>query len=259
MTNIFSLEGKKAVVVGGGGGIGQAIAQGLAQAGARVLISSRKQETLEKAAAEIKEKSGCIVEAVPADCSLESSVIELKEKVLELLGTVDILVNAHGLNLKKPLVEYEAETWDTMFGINVRGIYLTCKHFGAVMREKKYGRIINISSIRGARAVMGYLGNSCYSATKGAVDMLTKSLASEWGPDNVTVNAIGPILTMTEMMKPMFENNEQLLAKVTATIPMGRIANPEDCAGPAVFLASDAAAFVTGQIIYPDGGQFCVV
>lgn len=258
MKNLFSLEGKKAVVMGGGGGIGQAIAQGLAEAGAEVVISSRKMEGLQKAAAEIKAKSGLDVHCLTCDCSDEASVIALKEEVLKLMGTVDILVNSQGLNIKQPCYEFPVDDWDKMFSINVRGMMLACKHFGQVMRDKHYGRIVNISSIRGARAVNGPLGNTGYAATKGAVDMMTKSLAGEWAKDGITVNAVGPILTMTEMMIPWKENNPEIYAKVSGTIPMGRLGEPEDCVGPAVFFASDAAAFVSGQIIYPDGASFCV-
>ena len=258
MKNLFSLEGKKAVVMGGGGGIGQAIAQGLAEAGAEVVISSRKIEVLEKARDEIKKNCGLEVHCITCDVSDEASVIAMKEEVLKLMGTVDILVNSQGLNIKQPCYEFPVEDWDKMFAVNVRGMMLTCKHFGQVMRDKHYGRIINISSIRGARAVNGPLGNTGYASTKGAVDMMTKSLAGEWAKDGITVNAVGPILTMTEMMIPWKENNPEIYAKVSGSIPMGRLGEPEDCVGPAVFFASDAAAFVSGPLIYPAGASFCV-
>lgn len=258
MKNIFNLEGKKAVVIGGGGGIGQAIAQGLAEHGVEVVISSRKLEGLQKAAKEIKDKCGLDVHCIACDCSSEESVIALKDEVLKLMGTVDILVNSQGLNIKQPCYDFPVDDWDRMFSINVRGMMLTCKHFGQIMRDKHYGRIINISSIRGARAVNGPMGNTGYASTKGAVDMMTKSLAGEWAKDGITVNAVGPILTMTEMMIPWKENNPEVYAKVSGSIPMGRLGEPEDCVGATLFFASDAAAFISGQVLYPDGASFCV-
>jgi len=258
MENLFSLEGRKAVVIGGGGGIGQSIAKGLAFYGAEVAIASRSIETLRKAAGEIKKESGKAVHLITVDCSSEESVAELTEKCIGLMGAVHILVNSQGLNMKKSALDFDMDVWDQMFDVNVKGMMITCKHFGRGMKEQRYGRIVNVSSIRGVRAINGDLGNTCYSTTKGAVDMLTKSLAGEWAQYNITVNAIGPILTMTDMMKPMFENNKPLYEKVCSSIPMGRIGFPDDCIGASVFLASDAAAFITGQVIYPDGGSCCV-
>lgn len=258
MEDLFSLTGKKAVVIGGGGGIGQSIAKGLAFYGADVVIASRTMDGLQKAADAIEVEIGKRVHTLTVDCSSEESVQQLVEESIKLLGTVHILVNSQGLNKKCSALNYPMEQWDEMFGVNVKGMMMTCKHFGKIMKENQYGRIINVSSIRGVRAINGDLGNTCYSTTKGAVDMLTKSLAGEWAQYNITVNAIGPILTMTDMMKPMFENNKPLYEKVCSSIPMGRIGYPDDNIGPAVFLASDAAGFVSGQVIYPDGGSYCV-
>ena len=258
MKNLFDLTGKKAVVVGGGGGIGQAIAGGLAFAGADVVIASRKMETLEAAAAAIKEETGKDVACLTVDVLDPASIQNLADECVKLMGTVDILVNSQGLNKKVPSLEITAEDWDAMFDINVRGTMLACQAFGKIMVEKGYGKIINVSSIRGIRA-LNSPGNTCYSSTKGSVDMLTKSLAAEWAKSGVHVNAIGPVITETPMMISIFEQNPNLKPMVLGNIPMGRCGLPEDNIGAAIYLASAASDFVTGQIIYPDGGSAAIV
>jgi len=258
MKNLFDLTGKKAVVVGGGGGIGQAIAGGLAFAGADVVIASRKMETLEAAAAAIKEETGKDVACLTVDVLDPASIQNLADESVKLMGTVDILVNSQGLNKKIPSLEITAEDWDAMFDINVRGTMLACQAFGKIMVEKGYGKIINVSSIRGIRA-LNSPGNTCYSCTKSSVDMLTKSLSAEWAKSNVHVNAIGPVVTETPMMISIFEQNPALKAAVLSNIPMGRIGLTSDNIGPAIFLASEASDFLTGHVIYPDGGCAAII
>jgi len=259
VNDLFNLTGKKAVVIGGGGGIGRAIATGLANYGAQVVISSRNPETLRQAAAEIAQTTGKEVCCIPADASDEASIKALADACMAKLGTVDILVNSQGVNKKSPTVDMETETWDKMFSINVRGMMMACREFGKIMITKGCGKIINISSIRGIRAVIGGGGNTGYGATKGAVDMLTKGLAAEWAQYNIQVNAIGPVITDTPMMEKVFAQNPQLKPNLLRNIPMGRIGLTSDNIGPAVFLASAASDFVTGQVIYPDGGSACVI
>lgn len=259
MCNLFDLTGKKAVVVGGAGGIGQAIAQGLAQAGAQVLIASRKVEALERAKSEIKAAAGLDVLYTTCDASVESDVEALLASALKQMGTVDILVNAQGFNKKYPGTEFPVEVWDQMFDANVKSLMLTCKHFGKYMKDNDiHGKIINLSSVRGARAVgNGGLGNVGYCSTKGAVDMLTRGYASDLRP-NIQVNAIGPTLTYTPMMVGILPDDAEKRNAMAGAMPAMRIGYPEDCVGPAIFLASAASDFVTGQIIYPDGGLTAV-
>ncbi len=259
MKNLFDLTGKKAVVIGGGGGIGKAIAAGLASAGAEVVIASRNMQTLEEASAEIKAETGCSVGCLTVDAADAESIQTLADDCVARMGTVDILVNSQGFNKKVPTLDIPVEDWDAMFNVNVRGVMLACRAFGKIMVAKKYGKIINVTSIRGIRAVIGGAGNTCYSTTKGSVDMLTKSLASEWAKDNVHVNGIGPVITETPMMVSVFEQNPDLKPNILKNIPMGRIGKTEDNIGPAIFLASEASDFMTGQIIYPDGGSAAVV
>jgi gluconate 5-dehydrogenase len=259
MKNLFGLNGKGAVVIGGAGGIGQAIAQGLTEAGAKVVISSRKTDSLERARREIQAASGLSVSRIAGDAADEAAVELLLEACVAELGQVDILVNAQGFNQKYPGTEFPAEAWDKMFDANVKSLMLTCKHFGKYMKEHGiHGKIINLSSVRGVRAVgNGGMGNVGYCATKGAVDMLTRAYASDLRPD-IQVNAIGPTITYTPMMVGILPDKEEDRAKIAAAMPAMRIGMPEDCVGPAVFLASAASDFVTGQIIYPDGGLTAV-
>lgn len=255
MTSLFDLSGKKAVVVGGAGGIGQAIAEGLAESGAQVMISSRKEESLKRAQAEIKEHCGAEILYCVADASVEEDVEALVQDAVQRMGQVDILVNSQGFNKKFPGTEFPEDIWDAMFNANVKSVMLTCKHFGKYMKDHDiHGKIINLSSVRGIRAVgNGGGGNVGYCATKGAVEMLTKAYASDLRP-NIQVNAIGPTITYTPMMVGLLPDKEEDRNKLAATMPAERIGTPDDCKGPAIFLASAASDFVTGSTIYPDGG-----
>lgn len=255
MTNLFDLTGKKAVVVGGAGGIGQAIAEGLAEAGAQVMISSRKAEALQRAQKEIKDKTGLNIFYCAGDASKENEVEALLAAAVKEMGGVDILVNSQGFNKKFPGTEFPVDVWDQLFEANVKSIMLTCKHFGKYFKDKGvHGKIINLSSVRGIRAVgNGGMGNVGYCATKGAVEMLTRAYASDLGP-NIQVNAIGPTITYTPMMVGMLPDDETARNNIAAAMPAKRIGYPDDCKGPAIFLASAASDFVTGSTIYPDGG-----
>ena len=255
MTALFDLSGKHAVVVGGAGGIGQAIAEGLAEAGAQVMISSRREASLQRAQAEIKEHCGAEILYHVGDASVEAEVEELVRDAVARMGQVDILVNSQGFNKKFPGTEFPEDIWDAMFSANVKSVMLTCKHFGKYMKDHNiHGKIINLSSVRGVRAVgNGGGGNVGYCATKGAVEMLTKAYASDLRP-NIQVNAIGPTITYTPMMVGLLPDREEERNKLAASMPAQRIGTPEDCKGPAIFLASAASDFVTGSTIYPDGG-----
>jgi gluconate 5-dehydrogenase len=249
MKNLFDLTGKKAIVIGGAGGIGQAISTGLAFYGAEVSIASRNEESLKRAQDEIMESIGKQVRYYIADASKEESVNTLVDNFIADNGSVDILVNSQGFNRKFPATEFPMDVWDELFNVNVKSVMMCCKAFGAKMKQQGSGRILNVSSLRGLRACGG--GNTAYGATKGAVDQMTRMLCAELGPD-VTVNAIAPTITETPMMKKIL--TPELVKTLIGNAPISRIGLVEDCIGPAVFLCSDAAAFVTGQIIYPDGG-----
>ena len=251
MNDLFRLDGKIAIVTGGAGGIGKALSLGLSEQGATVVIASRNEEAIEKAAADIHSQTGGKTMALRADVVDEASVAGLSERTLQEFGTIDILVNAMGLNIKRDAFDYPTEDWDRIFEVNVKGTILCCKHAGRIMREKREGKIINLSSVRGVRGYTG--GNSAYCATKGAVEQITKSLALEWAPYNIHVNALGPSLVITPGTVHI-QKNPELAQKYRALVPLGRLGMPEDIVGACIFLASRASDFITGQTIYIDGG-----
>lgn len=259
MTDLFRVDGKVAVVVGGGGGIGEALAKGLAQYGAKVVVADLKtiMPRLQTIADETHSQFGVETSAFPLDITDETSVAQLAEHVVSKFGTIDILVNSQGLNLKFPATEFARKDWDQMFSVNVTGIMLTCRELGKVMVEKKKGKVINLSSIRGSRATL-WGGNEAYCATKGAVDMITRSLASEWAPYNINVNAIAPSLVATKLAERTTSDPERF-AKYMANVPLKRMAQPDEVVGLCVFLSSPASDFITGQVIYLDGGASAVV
>lgn len=251
MKDFFKLDGKIAIVTGGAGGIGEALALGLGMHGATVVVSSRNKEAIEAVARKITAESGNEAIAIPSDVTDEASIGNLVDRVVEKYGKLDILVNAMGMNIKHDALEYPMEDWDKLFEVNVKGTMIACKAAGKVMSEQGAGSIINLSSVRGIRGYTG--GNSGYCATKGAVELITKALALEFAPKGIRVNAIGPALIITPGTKHIAENPE-LAKKYASAVPMGRIGLPEDLAGACVFLSSDAAGFVSGQTLYVDGG-----
>ena len=259
--SLFDLTGKGAVVIGGAGGLGQAIATGLAQAGAKVLISSRKEDSLKKAQAEIKAACGADVCYCTADAADEAQVEALVASAAKQLGRVEILVNAQGFNKKQDALDFEIDTFRQMLDANVTSFMISAKHFGRYFKENGYGKIVNLSSVRGKIATKG-TGNAGYCTTKGAVDMLTKQLASEFGQYGITVNAVGPNITATPMMVPVFAQRaaeagisvEEYLKQQGAGNPMRKMGMPEDIVGTVIFLSAPASDFMTGNILYPDGG-----
>jgi len=251
MANLFDLTGRVAVVTGGAGGIGSAIAKGLAGQGASVVVTSRGLAGLEETAHEITEATGATAVPMTVDVSDEKSVATLVAAVLDRFGKVDILVNAHGFNFKAQALELSIEQWKKLMDVNVTGTIITCQQFGRVMVAQKRGKIINLSSVRGVRANAG--GNTAYCASKAAVDMITRCMATEWAPHGVNVNAIGPALIATKLTEKQMQEPGRV-EKYLRNIPWGRLGRPEDCVGAAIYLASDASDYITGQILYVDGG-----
>lgn len=252
MDDLFRLDGKVAVVVGGAGGIGEAMAHGLAQYGAKIAVASRNLANLQNVARKIRTETAAEAEAFQVDVIDENSVARLTEQIISKFGTIDILVNAQGVNIKYAATEFPGDEWDTIFKINVKGTMLTCREVGKMMIEKKSGKVINLSSVRGIRATL-WGGNEGYCATKGAVDMITRSLASEWAPYNINVNAIAPATVVTPFSERTLRDPERL-QRYIANIPLKRVGETEDVVGACVFLASPASDFITGQILYLDGG-----
>jgi NAD(P)-dependent dehydrogenase (short-subunit alcohol dehydrogenase family) len=251
MRNLFDLSGKVAIVTGGSGGLGQAAAAGLAAYGASVVITARRLDALEETAAGIEGAGGRVL-PVSCDVTDEKSVEAMVKRTVEELGTVDILLTAAGVARRAPAEELEMEDWDLVMDTNVKGTFLCCKHAGRVMIGKQAGKIITVSSVR---AVLGHpLGYAAYGTSKGAINLLTRQLATEWAKRNILVNSIAPCIFHTPLTEPVLSNPESARIFLDR-IPLGRAAEPEDFVGSTVFLASAASDFVTGQILYVDGGN----
>ena len=265
MKNLFDLTGKNAMIVGGAGGLGKLVAQAFAEAGAGVCIASRTEEKLKAACEELKGLTGKEFKYYVMDAGKEEMVEAVAKQANEDFGHIDILVNSQGVNKKFPALEFPMDIFDSVMHDDVASILMTCKHFGKYMKENGYGKIVNVSSVRGKIATKGP-GNAAYCAAKGAVDMLTKQLASELGPFGITVNSFGPDIMKTPMMTKVFEMRaaeagvtvDEYLKNQGAGLPMRRLSDHEDCVGTALFLAAPASDFMTGNIIYPDGGRTCI-
>jgi len=258
MEDLFSLEGKSAVVVGGAGGMGRAIAAGFIRYGADVALADVNPKALKQVAAALVEATGKPVRSYVIDCTDEGSVKGVVDStVADMGGRVDVLVNALGYNVKGAAIEFPMDEWDKLFSVNVKGVMMSCKHFGAQMVKQGGGKIINLSSVRGQRGALG--GNSAYCASKGAVDMITKQLACELAQHKVFVNALGPIITVTPMTAERINNEAARYERMLLNVPMGRMAHIEDLVGPSVFLASAASDFITGTVLYVDGGTMSFV
>jgi NAD(P)-dependent dehydrogenase (short-subunit alcohol dehydrogenase family) len=245
----LELNGKTAVVIGGTSGIGRAIAHGLAEAGANVVSSSRRAEEVEKTAAEIEAK-GRQTLRLTSDVGDKSTLQNLLDECLNAFGRVDILVNSAGVTKRTPTLDVPEDEWNWIMETNLTGTLRACQVFGKQMVEQKYGRIINIASLSTFVALYEV---AAYAASKAAVASLTKSLAIEWSQHGVNVNAIAPGVFKTALNTQLLESTERGREFLTRT-PMKRFGKVEELAGAAVFLASDAASFVNGEVLVVDGG-----
>jgi len=245
----FDLTGRTAVVVGGTSGIGRAIAHGLAQAGADVVCTSRRSEEVEKAAGEI-EGLGRKTIRCTSDVSNRESVEQLLSECVTAFGKVDILVNSAGRTKREPTLDVNEEDWNAILETNLTGTLRTCQVFGRHMIGNGYGRIVNIASLS---TYVSLFEVAAYSASKAAVASLTKSLAIEWAKLGVNVNAIAPGVFRTALNTKLLDETPRGQEFLTRT-PMGRFGKVEELAGAAVFLASDAASYVTGEVLVVDGG-----
>lgn len=249
LSELFSLDGRVAVVTGGSSGIGRAVAGALARAGAGVVVVARREAELGATVGELV-ADGCRAAWVSGDLSTRDGVRAAAEEAAEAFGEPDILVNSAGVNLRPPLGELGEEVWDTTMAVNLEAPYLLGQRFGPRMAERGFGRIIHITSQQAHRA---FVQSGAYGVSKGALESLARSQAEAWSPYGVTCNTLVPGFVMTPLNARLSSDPERVAALAARTM-VGRNGLAEDFAGAAVFLASRASAYVTGQALFVDGG-----
>jgi NAD(P)-dependent dehydrogenase (short-subunit alcohol dehydrogenase family) len=247
LDDLFSLDGRVAVVTGGSSGIGRAIAAALARAGARVVLIARREAELRETTAEL-ESHGRPAAYVPADLGDRTEVKRAAEEAARPFGEPDILVNCAGINLRPPMDDLDEDTWDRTMAVNLDAPHLLGRRFGPGMARRGHGRIINVASQQSFRA---FSNSGAYGASKGGLVALTRSQAEAWSPHGVCVNALVPGFVVTPLVTHIPADRQGAMAERTL---IGRNGEPADFAGAAVFLASAASAYVTGQAIFVDGG-----
>lgn len=249
LPELFSLKGKAGIVTGGSQGLGRGISKGLVQAGADLMIASRSPEKLESVVADLR-AFGTRVEWVVTDVREKEDLARLVGRTLEEFGKIDFLFNNAGIIRRYPSEEHPEEEWDEVINTNLKSVFLLSQMVARVMIKQGGGTIINIASLL---SVGGGRNVPAYAASKGGVAQLTKAMANDWAKYNIRVNAIGPGYFVTPNTEPL-RMDPKRYKEISERIPMGRWGEPEDLMGVAVFLASDASAYVTGQIIFVDGG-----
>lgn len=245
--DMFRLDGETAIVTGGSRGIGKAISLGLATLGADVAICSRDIATCTKVADEIR-RMGRKSLAIAVDVTKSNEVTAMVEKVKIAFGKIDILVNSAGIGLVTRTAELPEKDWDKVVDLDLKATFLCCQAVGREMIARKKGSIINISSMMGERVAFGH---AAYCAAKGGVNQLSRVLAVEWCRHNIRVNAIAPGWVVTDMTN---ETPEDIRAKLIASVPMKRFAQPEEMVGAAMYLASSMSSYTTGTVLVVDGG-----
>lgn len=250
----ISLQGKVALITGARQGLGKIFAEALAQAGAEVILMARNVPALRAAAAEIQEKTGAVCHYYPIDVRDEQSVMQAAQYVRDTTGRLDILFNNAALGRGSThLQDLPLQEWEDILGTNLTGTFLCMKHFGRIMIEQKYGKIINMTSLA-ARAVFSDACTGPYDCSKAAVGCLTRCMAGEWAKYNIRVNSISPGFFLTDINKRFLQENPGFYENSCNGVPVGRWGDPEEIAPLALFLASDASDYVTGADYNIDGG-----
>jgi NAD(P)-dependent dehydrogenase (short-subunit alcohol dehydrogenase family) len=246
----FRLDGRVALITGGARGLGRAMAEALAQAGASVVVTARTLESAETAAKEIAASTGAKTLGIQVEVTNGSDVRAMVEKTVDALGGLHILVNNAGVNKRGPIEELSEEDFDSVIAANLKGPWLVCRAVAPILKAQKWGRVINLSSIMGEVSMPG---RTPYASSKGGLTLMTKTLALEWAPYGITVNALCPGPFATEMNLALI-NDPQVNASFTSKVPLGRWADPAELGPAAVFLASEASSFMTGASLFIDGG-----
>ncbi len=250
---IFALANRKALVVGGTRGLGREMALCLLENGCDVAVTSRNAFECQDMLAHA-DRLGQKAFLHACDVTRTADVARMVESVKADLGRIDILVHSAGTNIIRPMTEMDDESWDTVMNLNLRSVFLVMREVGKIMKQQHYGKIINISSMKGFLGTSG-LGYSAYCASKGGLNMLTKQAACELAADGITVNAIAPTFIKTEINADLLDD-PQFRAALEARIPVGRIGEFTDMMGLLLLLASDASQFITGQVMLLDGGIY---
>lgn len=254
---MFDLTGKTAIVTGGGRGLGAHIAQGLAEAGANIVLCSRKIEACTEVADHLNKEYGVETLALKCDITNAEDIHSVVSETLDKFEDIDILVNNSGASWGASALDMPLEAWNKVINTNLTGTFLMSQAVGKVMMEQKRGKIINIASVAGLGGTHADMMDTVgYNASKGAVLTLTKDLAVKWGKHNIHVNAIAPGFFPTKMSQVLLERGKDAIEYMT---PLGRLGNDEDLKGVALFLASAASNYITGEVLVVDGGKHAMV
>ncbi len=249
LSEMYGIKDKVALLSGGAGGIASGISLALGGLEAKVALLDVNDDALRKAADNLKSQ-GVDTHWVRCDITNKKDVEAAVAEVQKHFGKIDFLINCAGLSHVEPSVDFDEAQWDRVIGVNLKGTFLLCQAVGRVMLDQEFGRIVNFSSVRG---LQGRAGDMAYAPSKGAINQLTRSLAIEWATQGINVNAIAPTFTLTEMNRDQVEDPENY-NWILMRIPKKRLCEIENLAGPTIFLLSPAAEFVTGHILYVDGG-----
>jgi NAD(P)-dependent dehydrogenase (short-subunit alcohol dehydrogenase family) len=250
---LFSVKDQIVLVSGASRGIGRAIAEGFAGRGATVVVTGRVGETIEDSARKICPAGGN-VKAKVCDVADTQAIRQMVDEVIGEFGRIDTLVNCAGVNKRMKVEEYSEEEYDFITNINIKGAFIMAQAVGRHMIQARHGSQINIDSLNSQRPLKRV---AVYAMSKAAMSQMTRCMAMEWGPHGVRVNAIAPGFTMTELARRLWEDNDEMNQWREENTPLRRMGQPKDMVGAAIFLASNASAFVTGQVLYIDGGTSC--